>query len=219
VEGERVREGLDELLLLGDYVVTSTDYPKAATGEEDLEAAMVKLAASLPRAKALVTTLGSRGAVMLQRVNEWGEAGGGDGKGEKRETLAGLLAKLEEDAAAAAGAGVGKKSDGGVVVPVPGVPVTSGAVYLTDGGEATAAALGPVRVTFAPAAALSISDVADTTGAGDSFIGSMCYGVATGMDLAAAMRLGAYVAARKCTRLGARPGLPTRDTIPAELLP
>jgi sugar/nucleoside kinase (ribokinase family) len=73
VEGERARDGLDKLLLMGDYVVTSTGYPKAATGEEGLEAAMVKLAASLPRAKALITTLGSRGAVMLQRVDDWGE--------------------------------------------------------------------------------------------------------------------------------------------------
>jgi sugar/nucleoside kinase (ribokinase family) len=53
----------------------------------------------------------------------------------------------------------------------------------------------------------------------DSFIGSVCFGVATGMPLPAAMRLGAYVAARKCTQLGARPGLPARDSIPPELLP
>jgi sugar/nucleoside kinase (ribokinase family) len=36
------------------------------------------------------------------------------------------------------------------------------------------------------------------------------------MALPAAMRLGAYVAARKCTALGARPGLPRRDTVPEE---
>ena len=63
---------------------------------------------------------------------------------------------------------------------------------------------------------MCIRDRADTTGAGDSFIGSFCFGVATGMALPAAMRLGAYVAARKCTALGARPGLPRRDTVPEE---
>lgn len=221
VEGERLRDGLDKLLLMGDYVVTSTGYPKDATGEDALEAAMVKMAASLPRAKAMITTLGSRGAVMLQRVDDWGEEG--DEGEQPKTTLAAVLATLENDAAGAAGeagaAGAAKKSgDGEVVVPVPGVPVSSATVYLTDGGEDDAAALGPVRVTFAPSAVMSKEDVADTTGAGDSFIGSVCYGVATGMELPAAMRLGAYVAARKCTQLGARPGLPDRDTVPAEVL-
>jgi len=62
---------------------------------------------------------------------------------------------------------------------------------------------------------LQKSAVVDTTGAGDSFIGSMCYGVATGMELKDAMRLGAYVAARKCGALGARPGLPDMTEVPA----
>jgi len=62
------------------------------------------------------------------------------------------------------------------------------------------------------------SAVVDTTGAGDSFIGSMCYGIANGFDLTRAMRLGSYVAARKCRELGARPGLPRAETIPAELI-
>ena len=53
-----------------------------------------------------------------------------------------------------------------------------------------------------------------TTGAGDAFIGSMCYGVATGMELKDAIRLGAYVAAKKCGSLGARPGLPDISEVP-----
>ena len=59
--------------------------------------------------------------------------------------------------------------------------------------------------------------VADTTGAGDAFIGSICHGIATGMELGDAMRLGAYVAAKKCLKLGARPGLPKRDDVPSQL--
>ena len=49
--------------------------------------------------------------------------------------------------------------------------------------------------------------VVDTTGAGDSFIGSFCFGVATD-GRRPPVRLGAYVAARKCTVLGARRGSP-----------
>ena len=226
VEGERLRDNLDKLLLMGDYVVTSTGYPKDATGEDTLETAMVKLVASLPRAKALITTLGSRGAVMLQRVDDWGnEEDNGEGGDQKRVSLSETLTRLEKEATTEKGGGANTNanaSSGGEVVPIPLAPATtSGAVYLTDAGDDDAAAVGPVRVTFAPAATMSKDDIADTTGAGDSFIGSVCYGIATGwtssMELPAAMRLGAYVAGRKCTKLGARPGLPMRDTIPAEL--
>ena len=179
---------------------------------------MVKLMASLPRAKALITTLGSRGAVMLQRVDDWSnEVEDGEGGGQKRVvSLSETLTRLEKEATSAA-----EEKDGEVeIVPIPLAPATTSsgeAVYLTDAGDDAAAAVGPIHVTFAPAAAMSKDDVADTTGAGDSFIGSVCYGIATKMELSAAMRLGAYVAGRKCTKLGARPGLPMRDTIPTEL--
>ena len=212
VEGERTRDNLPELLRAGDYVCTSAGYPKDYTGEASTEAAMVKLLAELPRARAMVTTLGKRGAVMLRRVDDW------DGE-ETRATLRETLAQLEMASAAAAavvGGHAGEPEPG--VVPVPAPPVASPTVYLTDCGDEDAAAVGPVTVTFAPAAKMRAEDVADTTGAGDSFIGSMCYGVATGLDLKDAMRLGAYVAARKCTKLGARPGLPARDTVPKDLL-
>ena len=208
VEGERTRENLPELLRMGDYVCTSAGYPKEYTGEASTETAMVKLFAELPRARAMVTTLGKRGAVMLRRVNDW------DGE-ETRATLRETLARLETEATAATAA-AGEPESGAVPIPAP--PVASPTVYLTDCGDEDTVAVGPVTVTFAPAAEMRAEDVADTTGAGDSFIGSMCYGVAAGLRLEDAMRLGAYVAARKCTKLGARPGLPARDTVPKNLL-
>ena len=208
VEGERTRDNLPELLRMGDYVCTSAGYPKEYTGEASTETAMVKLFAELPRARAMVTTLGKRGAVMLRRVNDW------DGE-ETRATLRETLARLETEATAATAA-AGEPESGAVPIPAP--PVASPTVYLTDCGDEDTVAVGPVTVTFAPAAEMRAEDVADTTGAGDSFIGSMCYGVAAGLRLEDAMRLGAYVAARKCTKLGARPGLPARDTVPENLL-
>lgn len=60
--------------------------------------------------------------------------------------------------------------------------------------------------------------VVDTTGAGDSFIGSILYGLTAGMPRPAMLRLAAVVAACKCTALGARPGLPARTQLTAELL-
>lgn len=74
------------------------------------------------------------------------------------------------------------------------------------------------RVFVASAAGLPPGAVADTTGAGDAFIGSVLYGLATGMPVERIMQLGAAVAACKCTALGARPGLPSRQQLLPELL-
>ncbi len=58
----------------------------------------------------------------------------------------------------------------------------------------------------------------DTTGAGDAFIGSVLYGVSTGMAPPAILQLASVVAACKCTALGARPGLPHRTSLLQDLL-
>ena len=204
VEGERLRDNLPALLAMGDYVCTSANYPQDSNPDaQGFEAAMVAMASKLPAAKAIVTTLGSRGAVCLVRAPAQA------GKAPSRaESLADVVSKLEKDAAVGMPGGM----LGGV--PVPAWPVVSDAVVLTDAGDEAAAALGAVEVIFAPAVKLQKSSVVDTTGAGDAFIGSMCYGVATGMELKDAMRLGAYVAAKKCGSLGARPGLPDISEVP-----
>ena len=49
----------------------------------------------------------------------------------------------------------------------------------------------------------------DTTGAGDAFHGGFLYGLLTGADIEASLRLGNAVAAIKCSALGARTALPT----------
>ena len=53
-------------------------------------------------------------------------------------------------------------------------------------------------------------DARDTTGAGDAFHAGFLYGLLTGLDLEASLRVANAVAALNCTRLGARGGLPTR---------
>ena len=53
----------------------------------------------------------------------------------------------------------------------------------------------------------------DTTGAGDAFHGGFLYGLLTGEDLEASLRLGNAVAAIKCSGLGARTALPTRSEL------
>ena len=74
------------------------------------------------------------------------------------------------------------------------------------------------EVLLASAAALASELVADTTGAGDSFIGSFIYGLTTGLPLPRTLQLAGVVAAAKCTALGARPGLPRREQLVPDLL-
>ncbi|KAI8465093.1 MAG: PfkB-type carbohydrate kinase [Monoraphidium minutum] len=163
VEGERLRPGLEDLLAEADYVVTSAHFPQEWTGEATIGDAMVALAQRLPRARAIVTTRGTRGSVLLRR------AGAG-----------------EQPAAAAATA-------------TPEAPLVA-------------------QVVVAPAAGLDKALVVDTTGAGDSFIGSMIYGIVTGLPWERTLALGSVVAACKCTALGARQGLPRRPQLRAGML-
>jgi sulfofructose kinase len=53
----------------------------------------------------------------------------------------------------------------------------------------------------------------DTTGAGDAFRGGFLYGLLTGENIETSMKLGNAVAAMKCSQLGARPGLPTKEQL------
>jgi sugar/nucleoside kinase (ribokinase family) len=106
---------------------------------------------------------------------------------------------------------------------------TRAAIANADAGNASkymvatvaGAGAGPAvtaRVLRAGAAALPREAVADTTGAGDSFIGSVLYGLATGMSYAAMLRLAGVVAACKCTEVGARAALPQRSNLAGHLL-
>lgn len=53
----------------------------------------------------------------------------------------------------------------------------------------------------------------DTTGAGDAFLGGFCYGLVKDLSMAECLRLGAAIAALKCTRQGPRTGLPEPDQL------
>jgi sugar/nucleoside kinase (ribokinase family) len=78
---------------------------------------------------------------------------------------------------------------------------------VTRGAEGViAGAHGSEELFEVPAAAV---DAVDTTGAGDAFHGGAAFGLASGRSWEESLRLGAFVAARKCLASGARSGLPT----------
>jgi sugar/nucleoside kinase (ribokinase family) len=53
----------------------------------------------------------------------------------------------------------------------------------------------------------------DTTGAGDAFHAGLLYGFLVGEDIETSLKLGNAVAAMKCSALGARPALPTKEKL------
>jgi len=60
-------------------------------------------------------------------------------------------------------------------------------------------------------------DVIDTTGAGDVFHGAFAFGLAKGWEAERCARFASAVAALKCTKLGGRAGIPTRNEAEALL--
>ena len=266
VEGERLRPGLEDLLQEADYVVTSAHFPSNWTGEESLGNAVIKTFARLPKVKWMITTLGKKGSILLERTNNdssstpttapsgiaedifeklfiEAEEENNNSKKVKVNTSAGKKARLR-----------GCITANGIEIFTGGVATTSTPVQLllregtskeesekiAANAAAAAAAAAAANadagnsagysaqlfafqppeaiVTVSQAAQLPSDAVLDTTGAGDAFIGSVLYCIATGKSPQHAQRLGAVVAACKCTALGARPGLPHRNDLAAELL-
>lgn len=253
VEAERLRPQLEELLQYADYVITSAHFPQKWTGEGCLGDALAVAFQRLPHVQWMVTTLGKRGSVMLQRPEV--------GLAEPAEPAVAedLVEQLFQQAAASAGASGSREvaciSSAGVEIGL-GATATAAQPHLlqlrrseADGARAAASAAAaaaaeaasnadagsgsryagraagaasdppPVAlVTVAQAAHLPPQAVLDTTGAGDAFIGTMCYCIATGKPMQQALQLAGVVAACKCTALGARPGLPHRAELAAALL-
>ena len=248
VETERLRPNLDRLAMHADVVVTSAHFPTDWTGYAELGDALVEMSGRLPRAKRIITTLGTRGSVLLDL-----EADGSGGEGEGT-ALNDAIAALEAQCRAGETGRPFRAASGAEVVP-PAVASSAAAQVLTQSAAAcsegarelarvaasTAASMnadsggsqgylygrapaaerpGRVvgRVYFAGAAGLAPERVEDTTGAGDAFIGSILYALTHGLGPEQSLRLAACVAAVKCTALGARPGLPTAAALPEALL-
>jgi len=56
-------------------------------------------------------------------------------------------------------------------------------------------------------------DVVDSTGAGDTFCGTLLAAWSAGADMAAALRRASAAAALACTRMGAQSSVPTVDEV------
>ncbi|KAK9822288.1 hypothetical protein WJX74_003194 [Apatococcus lobatus] len=112
---------LEALLAEADYVFTSARYPQECTGESCLADALISLLGLLPRAEWMLTTLGTRGSVLLQRHKQ-----GAEGCEEAR-----LTTVMDDLLAAAQGQAISHQQPG--CTSQSGIRIGAGAMKSTEG--------------------------------------------------------------------------------------
>ncbi|GMY06182.1 ribokinase [Fagus crenata] len=182
IDAERVREGLDDLLELADYAICSAKFPQAWTEAPSLPSALVSILLRLPNINFVIVTLGEDGCIMLERrVNE--------GSGTEEIDVDILLESLKQ------------QMDESITIPTY---VSSSVTRLRAKGIGTLCG----RLFLGTAEKIPASELIDTTGAGDAFIGAVIYAICADMPPEQMLPFAAQVAAANCRALGARTGLP-----------
>ncbi|KAK7267482.1 hypothetical protein RIF29_20156 [Crotalaria pallida] len=187
IDAERPREGLDDLLKLADYVVCSSKFPKAWTEASTIPQALVSVLLRLPNIKFVIVTLGKDGCIMLERNVD---AGPSSEEVDVDSLVKSLEARKNESASIPTCI-----SSSVTKLKAEGIGIVSGKLYV-----GTAESIPP-------------SELIDTTGAGDAFIGAVLYAICAKFSPETMLSFAATVAAAKCRDLGARSGLPYRTDL------
>jgi len=108
----------------------------------------------------------------------------------------------------------------GIAVDSPRSALQAAQKLLANGARRVLITLGSQGVFYADGERhlhLPVEPVVavDTTAAGDTFVGGFAAGLAEGMPLESAIRLGQRAAALAVTRPGAQPSIPHRHELPA----
>lgn len=197
IDAEKKREGLDDLLALADFVVCSSKFPEVWTEAPTLPEALIEMTLRLPQLKFVIATLGASGCVMLEKT-----AADASNLGIlDANTIYESLLKEKESRRA---------SEPFVLSSKMGMFRQK-----SSNGETVKEITGILRVGTAET--IPPSELVDTTGSGDAFIGAVLYAICTGMLQEKMLTLAAKVAGANCRALGARAGLPHHHD--AKLLP
>lgn len=185
LDAERKREGLDELLSLASYAVCSTKFPQTWTEESSVPKALLSMLLRLPKLKFVIVTLGEDGCIMLERcLNEAPDSV----EMNIEELLESLKQNISYDSA------------------TPSC-VSSSVMNLRVDGIGTLCG----RLHVGTSEKIPPSELVDTTGAGDAFIGAVLYALCADMPPERMLPFAAQVAACGCRGLGARSSLPLRS--------
>ncbi|KAL9436189.1 hypothetical protein AB3S75_022277 [Citrus x aurantiifolia] len=193
IDTERQRERIDEFLKLASYAVCSAKFPQVWTEAPSVPSALVSMLLRLPNLRFAIVTLGEDGCIMLERsVNESPEL--------EEIDVDSLLEQLKQ------------RKDDRVAVPTC---ISSLETRLRAEGIGTVSG----RLYIGTAEKIPPSELVDTTGAGDAFIGAVLYALCANMPPEKMLPFAAQVAAAGCRALGARTSLPHRtDTRLASFL-
>jgi len=185
IDAEKKREGLDDLLNLSDYVVCSAKFPQAWTEASSIPSALLSMLLRLPNVKFVIVTLGGDGCIMLQRSATEGDQ-------SEEIDIDCLLESLNQ-----------RKGSSNTVIPTC---ISSAGTKLRANGIGTISG----QLFIGTAEKIPPSELLDTTGAGDAFIGAILYAICAGMQPETMLPFATQVAAASCRALGARTGLPHR---------
>ncbi|KAF7804580.1 ribokinase-like isoform X1 [Senna tora] len=221
IDAERPREGLDDLLKLADYVVCSAKFPQLWTEASTVPRALVSMLLRLPNIKFVIVTLGKDGCIMLERRDN-------EGPSSEEADVDSLVESLE------------MRTNESISIPTLLLKCTPfltwedtrlersvGCQYQIDANQFTEAiteqlssvtklkaeGIGTVygRLYVGTAEKIPPSELTDTTGAGDAFIGAVLFAICNNFSAEKMLSLAAVVAGAKCRALGARSGLPYHE--------
>ncbi|KAI0493524.1 hypothetical protein KFK09_023642 [Dendrobium nobile] len=187
VEAERKKAGLASLLDLATYIICSEKFPQAWTSASSIPKALVSILLKYPNVKFVIATLGEKGCVMIDRRTP-GEDPNLDAIDVDSLTES-LKLRIDEN------------------VTAPTFVASESSVRLRANGIGTLYG----KLLLGTAEKIPPSEILDTTGAGDAFIGAVLYALCAGMPPEKMLPFSCQVAAICCRALGARTGLPQRD--------
>ncbi|KEH42439.1 pfkB family carbohydrate kinase [Medicago truncatula] len=184
VDAERPREGLNDLLDLADYAVCSEKFPQTWTEASSIPRALVSILLRLPRLKFVIATLGKDGCIMLQKCADEGS-------------------HLEEVDVDNSMKSLTMRKDDSTTMPT--CVASNVTKFRADG-------IGSVcgRLYFGTSEKIPPSELIDTTGAGDAFVGAVLYAICANFSPEKMLPFASHVAAAQCRAIGARSGLPYR---------
>ncbi|KAI3886503.1 hypothetical protein MKX03_036002 [Papaver bracteatum] len=188
LDAEKKRDGLDELLNFAEYV--------AWTEAPSIPSALVSMLMRLPNLKFVIVTLGDDGCVMLGRSLDVLIT-------SSRSPPPGCLQPEEVDVDSSLQL-LKQRVDGSSTIPTC---ISSKSVV-----RLSAKGMGAVngRLLVRTAEKIPPSELIDTIGAGDAFIGATLYAICAGMPPEKMLPFASQVVCASCRALGARTGLPWR---------
>ncbi|KQJ97005.1 ketohexokinase isoform X3 [Brachypodium distachyon] len=182
-EPERTKTELESLLGVASYIVCSGKFPEKWTSISSIPSALLEILLQYPHAKFVIATLGEKGCMMLEQIEDGDDPG--VGAADIKNVAESLQVKAHND---------------------DSLPTCVSSKFMRLSSRGIGTIFG--RVLIGTAERIPASELVDTTGCGDAFIGAVLHGLSTEMPPEKMLPFACQVAGIKCRAIGARTGLP-----------